>query len=65
MIKCPLCGYVFEEKESRGGCMACGKQGCDLVKCPNCKYEFPPEKELVEKTKSFIQKIKDFFGGKK
>lgn len=65
MIKCPLCGNVFDEQESKSGCMGCGKQGCGLVKCPNCQYEFPPEKKLGKNTKGFIQKIKDFFGGNK
>lgn len=65
MIKCPLCGNVFDEKESRSGCLGCGKDGCGLVKCPNCQYEFPPETELEKQAESLFQKIKKFFGGNK
>lgn len=43
MVKCPLCGYVFEESESTG-CKGCPlKGGCSIVRCPNCGYEFIPE----------------------
>lgn len=65
MIKCPLCGNIFDEEKSRSGCTGCSKQGCGLVKCPNCQYEFPPEKDLEEKTWGFVKKIKKFFGGSK
>ncbi len=65
MIKCPLCGNEFDENESRGGCSGCSKQGCGLVKCPNCQYEFPPEKNILGKKGGITEKIKKLFGGKK
>ncbi len=55
MIKCPLCGNNFDEEQAKGGCAGCGVKGCGLVRCPNCGYEFPPEKGL-EKI-GFLKKI--------
>lgn len=52
MIKCPLCGNIFDEEKAKGGCTGCGVKGCGLVKCPNCSYEFPPEKKF-EKSNLF------------
>lgn len=48
MITCPLCGNQFDENTSRGGCSGCSKQGCGLIKCPNCQYEFPLELKKSE-----------------
>jgi Fe2+ transport system protein FeoA len=48
--QCPLCGFGFEFDPARdsGGCSSCplGK-GCGLVLCPNCRYEFPEESQVV------------------
>jgi ferrous iron transport protein A len=48
--QCPLCGYQFEFDPERttGGCSSCplGK-GCGLVLCPNCRYEFPEESQVL------------------
>ncbi|MBW3625227.1 MAG: ferrous iron transport protein A [Armatimonadetes bacterium] len=48
--QCPLCGFQFEFDPARntGGCSSCplGK-GCGLVLCPNCRYEFPEESQIV------------------
>jgi len=43
---CPLCGCLFEH----GGrvCGSCPMStGCDLVKCPNCGFQFPRSSRLV------------------
>ncbi|MGE5277509.1 MAG: hypothetical protein ACM3SU_10985 [Acidobacteriota bacterium] len=43
---CPLCGCRFEH-----GGRACGScpmsTGCDLVKCPNCGFQFPRASRIV------------------
>ena len=48
--QCPLCVCQFEFDPARntGGCSSCplGK-GCGLVLCPNCRYEFPEESQVV------------------
>ena len=39
---CPLCGNKFK-KGSLTACQGCPLHGnCDLIKCPNCGYEFIP-----------------------
>lgn len=47
-MKCPLCGKEFEF--SREVCANCPLHtgGCDLVKCPNCGYEFPKGSKIVK-----------------
>ncbi|OGB90108.1 hypothetical protein A2625_04775 [candidate division WOR-1 bacterium RIFCSPHIGHO2_01_FULL_53_15] len=47
-MKCPLCGKEFEF--SREVCSNCPLHagGCDLIKCPNCGYEFPKGSKLVD-----------------
>lgn len=55
MIKCPLCGNIFNEEKAKGGCFGCKIKDCGLVRCPNCGYEFPPEK--INKKTSFFRKL--------
>ena len=44
MIKCPLCGLEFSEKDAKKACESCKLfKGCTLIKCPNCNYEMPVE----------------------
>jgi hypothetical protein len=44
---CPLCGGRFSH-----GLQVCGScplnAGCDVVRCPNCGYQFPRTSKLVE-----------------
>ncbi len=48
MIICPLCGYRFSGGASQL-CTACPlANGCRLVCCPNCKYQWPAESRTVE-----------------
>ncbi len=40
--KCPLCGNEFDEGEE-SMCKACPLgPSCELIRCPNCGYEFLP-----------------------
>lgn len=40
--KCPLCGVSFDEGENTA-CKSCPlNSGCNMIKCPNCGYEFIP-----------------------
>ena len=59
--QCPLCGFAFEFDPARntGGCSACplGK-GCGLVLCPNCRYEFPEESQVVSWFSRLFKKAK-------
>ena len=42
MIKCPLCGYTFRIEESSSACKGCPlSKDCNMLRCPNCNYEFP------------------------
>jgi hypothetical protein len=44
-MKCPFCGYEFDENASPA-CRNCPfGRSCKLVKCPNCGYETLKEGE--------------------
>lgn len=46
-MKCPYCGWEFDEKDARNGCAGCMAAGtCGKIKCPNCNYEICKEVEL-------------------
>ncbi|NOX97382.1 MAG: hypothetical protein GXO98_04865 [Nitrospirae bacterium] len=49
-MKCSLCGYEFEEKETSSACVGCPlTKGCQLIKCPNCGYEVPAEPRWLKR----------------
>ena len=53
-MKCPLCGFTFNEEQARSGCSTCHIIGsCKMLRCPNCGYETPPEP-------AFIKKLRDW-----
>jgi rubredoxin len=54
-MKCALCGFEYNEKESLKACSGCpmSKGKCGLHKCPNCGYETPEEPKLIK----FIKKL--------
>lgn len=60
-MKCPLCGYEFEES-LEGMCRACPmRRGCRAeICCPNCGYTVPESSSLVEFIKRMVKKV----GGK-
>ena len=53
-MKCPLCGYEFNEMESKEGCSSCHVFGaCNMIRCPNCGYEMPPEPKFIKRLKKW------------
>lgn len=45
-MKCHLCGYIFNKKQALHVCDACPlTSNCPLIRCPNCNYEWPRERE--------------------
>ena len=46
-IHCPLCGFEFAKADTpcARGCPL--SKSCNLISCPNCCYEFPPEPRVV------------------
>ena len=44
---CPLCGFEFEKHET--ACVHSCPLGkfCNLICCPNCRYEFPQAPQLL------------------
>lgn len=58
---CPLCGYGFTpSKACSSGCPM--GEGCGMVKCPNCRYEFVEKSQVAEGLKKLFHKL---FGQKK
>ena len=46
MMKCSLCGAVFEPRQNTcGGCTL--RKDCRLICCPNCGFEIPEESKLI------------------
>ena len=54
---CPLCGGRFSH-----GLQVCGScplnQGCALVRCPNCGYQFPRTSSLVELGRKLVRRMR-------
>ena len=49
-MKCSLCGFEFNEKETKSSCSGCYLAGnCELMKCPNCGFEMVPESKWIKK----------------
>lgn len=58
-MKCSLCGLEFNPQEAQRACRHCPfKQGCTLLKCPNCGFEMPPEPEWC-RARTSRRKAKD------
>lgn len=48
-MKCSLCGFNFKEAEGESTCKGCPmSSGCELVKCPNCGFEYPRESKFLK-----------------
>ena len=50
-MKCPFCGYEFEERDEYGVCKGCPMAigSCNMIKCPRCGYEHPSESRLLKR----------------
>jgi len=60
-MKCSFCGHQFDSDEAASACEGCGLvKSCNLVACPNCGFESPPDAELP----GFIRKIINIFSKK-
>lgn len=57
-VNCPLCGKEFEKTPAV--CANCPLHSqCDLVRCPNCGYQFPPESKIIEFFKNMFKKRRE------
>ena len=56
-MKCPLCGFNFNEDEARAACQGCPLSGsCGMVRCPNCNYDVPRQSRLLAAFKALRRK---------
>ncbi len=56
-MKCPLCGYEFDEAQAQQACSGCSLlKKCELVRCPNCNFETAPEPEWIKKFRGMRRK---------
>lgn len=55
VFDCPLCAARFSH-----GALACGgcplNLGCDVVKCPNCGYQFPRTSRIVTWARRLVRR---------
>ena len=53
---CPLCGYEFRDSDTgcHAGCPM--SKHCNLIKCPNCQYEFPAHPETLGWLRRFFRR---------
>ena len=58
-MTCGFCGLEFREEEGIRGCancpVSCGK---NMIKCPRCNYENPPELKLFKKIAKALKTVK-------
>jgi len=49
-MRCALCGFEFEERDAVASCEGCPMKrgGCNMLRCPNCRYESPGEPGLLK-----------------
>ncbi len=56
-MKCSLCGKVF--KKNQAACSACPMhKGCNMIRCPNCGFEFVEESQIVNFFKNIFKRRK-------
>ena len=59
MIGCGMCGHSFTKEEAAACHKGCPmSEGCGLVTCPSCGYEFPPESKLVNLITSLLRRAR-------
>jgi rubredoxin len=53
-MKCPLCGYQFQEKDGEAACRGCPLAvTCRMTRCPNCGFDIPEEPKLIKAFKAW------------
>ncbi len=68
MIDCGMCGHAFTREEGAACSKGCPMaQGCGMVTCPSCGYEFPPESKLVNFVTNLVRRTRGLAteGGKR
>ncbi len=57
-LHCPMCGMEFKRADTAcaHGCPM--GAGCNLVRCPSCRYEFPPETPVVSWVRRLLRRSK-------
>ena len=57
VFRCGLCGARFTH-----GTMVCGScplhAGCDVVKCPECGFQFPRASRIVEWVRALARRVR-------
>lgn len=54
-MKCTVCGFEFKETGQVYVCKGCPLvKNCPLVRCPNCSFEWPKEKQTKKDYISLI-----------
>ena len=57
-MKCGFCGHDFDPQAAEPACRSCPlARGCQLVRCPRCGYEMPPEAKLVRWVRKLRQRV--------
>jgi Fe2+ transport system protein FeoA len=62
-MNCTLCGFEFDAKNAQSACQGCFlKNGCGLIRCPNCFFEMVRTQELEkwQKEKAPLGKLSIF-----
>lgn len=56
IMRCKLCGHLFDETEKSEICKGCPSCNCRMVRCPNCGYENLKEQRNESKLMEFFKK---------
>ena len=61
-LHCPMCGMEFKRADTAcaHGCPL--GAGCNLVRCPSCRYEFPPEAPAFSWLRRLLRRRRDSRG---
>jgi hypothetical protein len=60
-MRCAFCGHEFSEEEAIRGCKNCPVgNGCQMLKCPRCNYETPPEPVWIKKLKKLFVSVTEY-----
>lgn len=58
VFACTLCGARFTHAEK--ACSACPlNHGCEVVRCPNCGFQFPRESQLVRLARRLLGRARE------